>query len=132
MPTDPSSVFGDVIYAYTRTQALSDGILIDATTLAKEAGFVFPVALTDHLYHSIIVPALDLIAEGQSIEGRLWDALQILRYTIATSKDDSYLQFSVLFVMTPGALPVPIDLIAVCGPGDTGDPVLTLMLPGDD
>ncbi len=121
-----------IISVYTRAQALSDGVLIDATALAKEAGFKWPVAVTDHLYHSIIVPALDLIAEGQSINGRLWDVLTVLRYTIATSKDDSYLQFSVLFVMTPGALPVPIDLIAVCGPGDTGDPVLTLMLPGDD
>ena len=122
----------EVIYAYTRAQALDDGVLIDASVLAKEAGFVFPVAVTDHLYHSIIVPALDLVAEGQSIMGRLWDILNVLRYTIATSKDDSYLQFSVLFVMTPGASPVPIDLIAVCGPGDSGDPVITLMLPGDD
>lgn len=122
----------NVISVYTRAQALSDGVLIDATALAKEAGFKWPVAVTDHLYHSIIVPALDLVPDGQSINGRLWDVLNVLRHTIANSKDDSYLQFSVLFVMTPGASPIAVDLVAVCGPGDSGDPVLTLMLPGDD
>ena len=122
----------NVIFSYSRAQALDDGVLIDATALAKEAGFVFPVAVTDHLYHSTIVPALDLVAEGQSITGRLWDVLTVLRYTIATSKDNSYLEFSVLFVMIPGASPIAVDLVAVCGPGDLGDPVLTIMLPGDD
>jgi len=122
----------NVIYAYTRCQALSDGVLVDVTALAKEAGFKWPVALTDHLYHSYIVPALDLVAEGQSITGRLWDLLQVLRYAIANSKDDTYLQFSVLFVMSPGASPIPIELISVAGPGDNGEPVITCMLEGDD
>ncbi len=36
----------EVIYAYTRAQALDDGILVDATALAKEAGFKWPVAVT--------------------------------------------------------------------------------------
>ena len=65
----------EVIFAYTRQQALADGVLVDASDLAREAGFVFPVALTETLYHAFIVPALDLVAEGQSIQGRLWDLL---------------------------------------------------------
>jgi len=122
----------NVIFSYTRAQALADGVLIDATALAKEAGFKWPVALTDHLYHSYIVPALDLVAEGQSITGRLWDLLQVLRYAITNSKDDTYLQFSVLFAMSPGAAPIPIELISVACPGDDGEPVITCMLEGDD
>ncbi len=35
-----------LIHAYTRAQAIADGMLIDASKLAKEAGFKYPVALT--------------------------------------------------------------------------------------
>ena len=122
----------NVISIYTRAQALQDGVLIDVSELAREAGFRWPVAVTDHLYHSYIVPALALVAEGQSITGRLWDALLVLRHAIRSSKDDTYLRFSVLFQMSPGAAPIPIELVSVAGPGDNGSPCLTLMLPEDD
>ena len=132
MLSDSSSVFGDLIYSYTRQQALADGVLVDATSLAREAGFVFPVALTETLYHSYIVPALDLVAEGQSIQGRLWDLLYVLRFAIAKARNVDTILFTVLFLMSPGSTPVPIDLKAICGPGDDGEPVLTIMLPDED
>jgi len=132
MLSDSSSVFGDLIYSYTRQQALADGVLVDATSLAREAGFVFPVALTETLYHSYIVPALDLVAEGQSIQGRLWDLLYVLRFAIAKARNVDTILFTVLFLMSPGSTPVPIDLKAICGPGDDGEPVLTIMLPNED
>jgi hypothetical protein len=132
MLSDSSSVFGVLIYSYTRQQALADGVLVDATSLAREAGFVFPVALTETLYHSYIVPALDLVAEGQSIQGRLWDLLYVLRFAIAKARNVDTILFTVLFLMSPGSTPVPIDLKAICGPGDDGEPVLTIMLPNED
>jgi hypothetical protein len=122
----------EVIFAYTRQQALADGVLVDVSTLAKEAGFCWPVALTERLYHSYVVPALDLVVEGQSITGRLWDVLNVLRYTISKAKDTTFLQFSVLFAMSPGSSPVSIELTSVAGPGDDGEPVLTIMLPDED
>ena len=45
--------FGDVIYAYTRQDAINDGVLVDVTELAREAGFKIPVAITAAL-HAII------------------------------------------------------------------------------
>jgi hypothetical protein len=132
MLSDSSSLFGDLIYSYTRQQALTDGVLVDATDLAREAGFVFPAALTETLFHSYIVPALDLVAEGQSIQGRLWDLLYVLRFAIARARNADTILFTVLFLMSPGATPVPIDLKAICGPGDDGEPVLTIMLPDED
>ena len=122
----------DLIYVYTRAQALKDGVLVDCTELARVAGFTWTVAVTDHLYHDYIVPALALTAEGQSIQGRLWDVLQVLRHAICSSKDDTYLRFSVLFQMSPGADPVPVEIISVAGSDDGGSPCLTLMLEGDD
>jgi hypothetical protein len=122
----------EVIYTYTRAQALADGVLVDATDLAREAGFVFPLALTEALFHGLIVPALDLVAEGQSIQGRLWDLLFVLRFAIAKARNTDTIRFSVLFLMSAGSTPVPIELKAICGPGDDGEPVITAMLPDED
>jgi hypothetical protein len=36
----------DLIHAYTRADAIRDGVLIDVSAVAREAGFKFPVALT--------------------------------------------------------------------------------------
>ena len=33
------SFFGDVISTYTRAQAIEDGVLIDVSSMAREAGF---------------------------------------------------------------------------------------------
>ena len=122
----------EVIYAYTRQQALADGVLVDASVLAKEAGFLWPVALTERLYHSYVVPELNLVAEGWSPEGRLWDLLFVLRFAIAKARNTDTILFKVLFLMTPGAAPVPIELKAVCGPGDDGEPVLTILERDED
>ena len=36
----------EIIDSYTRKQAIADGVLIDVTETASEAGFRIPVALT--------------------------------------------------------------------------------------
>jgi hypothetical protein len=36
----------DLIHSYTRTDALRDGVLIDVSAVAREAGIRYPVALT--------------------------------------------------------------------------------------
>jgi hypothetical protein len=125
----PSS---QVIYTYTRAQALADGVLIDSTKLAQEAGFNWPVAFSDSLYHQYIVPSLALTQSGQSIEGRAWDTLHVLRSLIHTKKDCDFIRFSVAFLMDSTKEPETVELIAVAGPGDRFEPVITVMLPGDD
>ncbi|HUW71162.1 MAG TPA: DUF6573 family protein [bacterium] len=122
----------DVIYSYSRSDALADGVLIDVSGIAKEAGFTIPVAVSDSLYHSYIMPTLDLAMEGQSPSGRLWDTLNVLRYAIKASPSTDRLSLSVLFTMASNTEPIPVELLAVCGPGDSGEPVITIMLPGDD
>ena len=41
-----NTLFGEVIHRYTRAQALADGVLVDVTDAAREAGFRTPVAMT--------------------------------------------------------------------------------------
>lgn len=122
----------DVIYSYSRSNALADGVLIDVSGIAREAGFTIPVAVTDNFYHSYIMPSLDLAAEGQSPSGRLWDTLSVLRYAIKASPSTDRITFTVLFTMFPNTEPIPVELLAVCGPGDNGEPVITVMIPGDE
>ncbi len=122
----------DIIFKYSRADALADGVLIDVSDFAREAGFMLPVAVTDTLYHGYLTPPLELAKEGQSLDGRLWDMLSVLRYAIKTTPVTDRLSFTVLFAQVPDAAPESVDLLAVCGPGDSGEPIITIMLPSDD
>jgi hypothetical protein len=68
----------ETVFSYTRAEALEDGVLIDISELAKEAGFKFPVAITCGIYELL----RDTVQAGQSFEGRAWDMLMVLRYEI--------------------------------------------------
>ena len=48
MPNEPgnAAAFGPVISIYSRAQAIEDGILVDVSDTAREAGFTIPVAVT--------------------------------------------------------------------------------------
>ena len=41
-----AAAFGPVLSVYTRAQAIEDGILVDVSETAREAGFKIPVAVT--------------------------------------------------------------------------------------
>lgn len=130
MPSDPS--LGDLIYSYTREQALADRVLVDLSDLAREAGFKIPVAVTEAVYTNYLDHLPELYNEGQSLNGRAWDLLQVLHTAAIANPDRDTISFTVLFVQTPGYLPEPIELKAICGPGDDGSPVLTILLPDED
>ena len=127
-------LFGDVIYSYTRKQAIDDGVLVDVTEMAREAGIRFPVALTASVWHEYVVPGEELKSFGQSTEGRLWDVLWMFRCSAV--KNVSAIMFYELFfsMMAENRKPEQrlVKLKAVCGPGDHGEPVITIMKPGED
>jgi hypothetical protein len=126
-------LFGEVIYSYMRKQAIEDGVLIDVSELARETGIKYPVAVTSTVYYEYIVPDDQLIKDGQSVEGRLWDVLWMLRIN-AQKNASAIMLFSVLFVMPSGnnTQMAKVELKAVCGPGDMGEPVITIMRPDED
>ncbi len=131
-PDDPTDLFGPVIFCYSRADAFADGTLIDVSDLAREAGFRWPIAVTAALFSTYLDPSTDLIDEGQSFRGRLWDVLSVLRHTITVNPPTHMLFFDVLFVLKPGLPPAPVKLKAVCGPDDPGGPCVTIMLPDED
>jgi hypothetical protein len=67
------SPFGDVIYTYTRAQAVADGFQVEVTKTAQEAGIRFPVFLTRAVYDAYVTVPPDVT--GQDEAGRLWDVL---------------------------------------------------------
>ena len=60
-----------IIARYTRAQAIEDGVLIDVSKMAKEAGFVIPVAVTDAVWNEYIVPS-DILRGPATATSRLF------------------------------------------------------------
>ena len=122
-----------VIFSYTRAQAIEDGVLVDLTEWAKETGFRIPVACTATVWQRYIVPPPGTKELGQSERGRAHDLLWMLWNNIRHSKGmpRSQLLFTVIFLQAPRRHE-EVTLKAICGPGDEGEPVLTIMTQDED
>lgn len=121
----------EIISAYTRAQAIDDGILVDITEFAREAGFRAPVAVTSGVF-SILEPSEELQKEGQDLKGRMWDMLWILRHEIRKSEWTDTTVFAPLMIKTSGGKPAPVKMWAKAGPGDQMEMVITIILESED
>lgn len=129
----------EVISVYTRQQALEDGTLVDVTQTAKEAGFTLPTVVTHNVWERCVRVPDGLEGLGQSEQGRLWDVLWLASIAArrsagnGESPDLCEFQVSVAAGQRPDGSPVyePHRLWLHIGPGDTLDPVLTVMFPED-
>jgi hypothetical protein len=127
LPEPEDSLFGPVIYSYTRAQALADGVLVDVTEMAKEAGFKLPVAITTAL-HNRLTPTKADQGLGQDYNARLWDVLWVAAFTIRLAdRGTDSVTFTVALqeVEAKSGQPQNTDLRirAVCGPGDEAEAV---------
>ena len=121
-------IFGEVIYAYTRKQAIADGVLVDVTETAKEAGFKWPFAMTCEVWD--LIEDIPERYSHEDVQGRLWDVLMVARASIPASRErQDALFFKVILHHKAGS---KVKLKLHCGPGDSADPVLTMMLPEQD
>lgn len=130
-----------IIYRYTRKQAIGDGVLIDLTEWARETGFTIPVACTAAVWNQYVVPPEppehpehpDGTNElGQSERGRGHDLLFMLLVAIKRQPGSAdRLTYEVIFLNRHGKQET-VTLKALCGPGDNGEPVITIMLPNED
>lgn len=143
-----------VISVYTRTQALEEGMLIDLTEMAAEAGIVFPLAVTQELWATM--NAIPASRSWESIEGRSWDVVWMLRVAIkgaaiidvtggknkgvilrnngieryGDAKTGQTMIYPMLMSQQIGdEIEMDLRIKAVLGPGDDSRPVFTLMLP---
>lgn len=126
----------DCIFRYTRRQAIADGVLVDLShgelaELAREAGVRLPLAMTSGAFAATVGLLDDPMPAAQDIEGRLWDVLMVYRHAVrASGGNTDRVWFEVK--VWDGKAHQTVKLWALCGPGDAGEPVLTIMLEGED
>lgn len=133
-PQDLFEIFGEPIHTYTRQQAIDDGFLVDVSSLAREAGIVFPVAMTRAAWADCVEWS-DADSKRQTYQdesGRLWDVLWMLK--LAARRGGSEIRFQLYRVPRGGRgiKPRLAVLKAICGPGDAGEPVITICMPDED
>jgi hypothetical protein len=126
------SPFGEIIYAYTRAQAIADGVQVDVSRVAIEAGIQFPVFLTRRVFDTYVTVPPNV--NGQDEAGRLWDVVWMLSFAILKAKQGQNRLPFALYVRNDNRAPQLVKLIAICGALDAGDPrpAITVMLPDEN
>jgi hypothetical protein len=123
----------DVISAYSRAEAIDDGVLVDLMQgdmgkLCKEH-YKYPIACTSAVW-GLVEQSVSKPEHLNDVLGVLHDILTMSKNGHERSDDPSACQFQVIITGT-GNQDVH-DLKMRCGPGDEGEPVLTLMLVTED
>jgi hypothetical protein len=66
----------DLIHRSSRAQALADGVLIEVSALARQAGIHYPVALIRAAWERCVAVPPSVACQDKA--GRLWDVLWLL------------------------------------------------------
>ena len=133
-----ATAFGPVLDAYTRAQAIEDGILVDVSETAREAGF--PDSRRGHAQRS--GAAWSPLPEGyrgfQDESGRLWDVLWMARHYALRASNSNRVRMCVLVrdirkdLRDSNRPPRRHFPIVAIGADDDASPVITVMFPEDD
>jgi hypothetical protein len=126
------SPFGPVIYAYTRKQAVADGVQVEVTKTAQEAGIKFPMFLTRAVFDKYV--AVPEGVTGQDEAGRLWDVVWMTRFAILRSRPGCDRIPVVFYVRNDNRAARLVKLIATCSALDIDDPqpAITILMPDED
>ena len=124
-----NEIFGEPISVYSRQQAIEDGVLVDVSQLAKEAGWKWPVAITQALHADLANIPKQFSHEDYT--GRLWDVLWMGMLAAKQSRG-AVIAFDLILHTQDNGTEGEYSVKAVCGPGDNGEPVITIMLPHED
>lgn len=119
----------EVVSSYTRKQALEDGFLADVSEMAREAGVKFPTAVSSAVY--AMLEDIPKNMSYQSVSGRLWDLMWQLRCKIAASGGGDLIYFTMIVHLGTSKKKTH-EFYAKCHGGDNGEPVITVMLKGED
>jgi hypothetical protein len=125
---EPDPIFGELIYSYTRAQAIEEGVLVDVTKMAKEAGFTCNTVVTQSLWHAI--NKIPKTHEWESVNGRLWDVLWMARMAAGARHNRGKSRLTYRLKLNTRPLDAPYDqlaeLVLDVGPGDQGEIGVTI------
>ena len=119
-------LFGEVIYSYSRAQAINDGVLIDISAMypITRRLYKFPIACTDSVWNVIQstghenllgIVAKVLVASQQNITTRIDEASHLFAVTLENAAPHEHWTFK---IMVHG--------------GDNHEPVITIMQKHED
>ena len=136
--SQPSTLNYHLVYTYTRAQAVANGVQVEVTKTAQEAGIRFPVFLTRAVYDTYVTVPPNVTAQDEA--GRLWDIVWMLRFAILRAHGRTVggapcTRLPVaLYVRNDNHRAKLVKLVAQCGPLDLDDPspAITVMLPDED
>ena len=130
-PTE-TSPFGEVLFAYTRKQALADGVQVEVTVTGREAGIRFPLFLTRAVFDAYVTVPPGVTEQDEA--GRLWDIVWMTRFALLRARPGVERITVALYVRNDDRAARLIKLIAMCGPLDLDNPqpAITVMLPDED
>jgi hypothetical protein len=121
----------DLIHRYTRAQAIADGVLVEVSATAREAGIRYPLALTWALWERSVAVAPGVACQDEA--GRLWDVVWMLRCAVTLSTGAPEVRFAVhVRNDNRDGVPPVVRLKAGGGPGAQGEPAVTVLLPEED
>ena len=131
-PNSMTDTFGPVIYSSTRAQAVADGVQVEVTKTAQEAGIKFPMFLTRAVFDAYV--AVPEGVTGQDEAGRLWDVVWMTRFAILRAHGHTDRCPVALYVRNDNHRAKLVKLIAQCGPLDMDDPApaITVMMVDED
>ena len=136
--TTTEDAFGfSIISCYSRAEALADGALVDVSTLGRQAGFRVPVAVTQAVWLDCIEWSeedSERVGVPQDQDGRLWDVLWLAWNAARRAGDGDRSTFKVCRVdrASKEGSSSDVTLCLCIGPGDEGEPVITIMMPDED
>ncbi|APO88989.1 MULTISPECIES: DUF6573 family protein [Xanthomonas] len=123
-------------HTHTRADLIEDGDLVDVSTLAREAGFKVPVAVTRAVWADCVAWSQDDTKRKrvpQDEEGRLWDVLFMARNFAARNAQGNRVPFALHRVPREGkGHQARIVTLHMHIGGDNGEPVITIMQPTED
>ena len=138
MTQQPESLepcFGNLIYTYSRVDAIADGTLVDVSEMARDAGFRIPVAMTAAVWADCVAWN-DTDSERQTSQdeaGRQWDVLWMASLAARRTQGERC-PFQLYRVPRGGRATRPrlTTLHLHIGPGDAGESVITILMPNED
>lgn len=122
--SDSNNPFGPVVFSYSRAQAIADGVLVDLTERSEAVRRTWRhhMACTDSVW-AIVERAAQ---RGYDVEGILADVSMMASVSARVGGADAdTVRFRVSVAGETHAMKLHV------GPGDTQEPVLTLMLPNE-
>ena len=121
---NPANPFGEVIFSYSRKQAIEDGVLVDLSQVETiQRHWKYPFACSAGVWAAI---QQALQEDGQDLTGICHDISMMAKNAFGTTPEADQLFFKVIIGRKTHALKLHI------GAGDTLAPVLTLMFPDED